>query len=147
MTITVRPIQASDHAAWLVLWQDYLSFYNSQLSEAQTALTWQRLLDSTHAIQGLVAVQNSAVIGFTHFLFHPATWSPQEYCYLEDLFVSTTARGSGAGRLLIGAVKQVAQDRGATKVYWLTQTQNATARRVYDAVAKDTGFMHYQITL
>jgi len=41
----------------------------------------------------------------------------------------------------------VAVDAGAAKVYWLTQQSNATARTLYDRVATDTGFVHYQTGL
>jgi GNAT superfamily N-acetyltransferase len=147
VTITVRPLQASDFAAWLPLWQGYVAFYQSTVSDAQTALTFERLLNPTFNLNALVAEQDGTVIGFTHYLYHPATWAVGDYCYLEDLFVTPAVRGSGAGRALIEGVKQAALAHGATKVYWLTQTHNVTARKVYDAVAKDTGFMHYQITL
>jgi GNAT superfamily N-acetyltransferase len=147
MALRVRPLQSSDYEAWLPLWQGYVTFYESSVSDAQTALTWQRLLDPTFNLNGLIAEQDGALIGFTHYLFHPATWAANDYCYLEDLFVSPTVRGSGAGRALVDAVKQAALAQGAAKLYWLTQTDNATARRLYDAVAQDTGFMHYQITL
>ncbi len=147
VTCTVRPLQASDHAAWLPLWQGYVTFYESAVSTEQTALTWQRLLDPAFNLNGLVVENNGVVIGFTHYLFHPATWSAQDYCYLEDLFVDANVRGGGAGRALIDGVKQAAQAHGAAKVYWLTQTHNEVARKLYDAVANDTGFMHYQIRM
>jgi GNAT superfamily N-acetyltransferase len=147
MVLSIRPFQASDHAAWLSLWQGYVRFYESTVSDEQTALTWQRLLDPAFNLNGWVAEQDGVVIGFTHFLFHPATWAVGDYCYLEDLFVNPAVRGSGAGRALIEGVRQAAIAKGAAKVYWLTQTHNATARVLYDALAKDTGFMHYQIAL
>lgn len=147
MAIVVRPIQATDHTAWLPLWQGYVTFYESSVSTEQTALTWQRLLDPAFNMHGLVAEHDGALVGFTHYLFHPATWQRGDYCYLEDLFVHPAVRGTGAGRALIDGVKAAAQAAGAAKVYWLTQTHNATARKLYEAVARDTGFMHYQITL
>jgi GNAT superfamily N-acetyltransferase len=147
VAIVVRPIQATDHAAWLPLWQGYVTFYDSTVSAEQTALTWQRLLDPAFNMQGLVVENAGTVIGFTHYLFHPATWAKGDCCYLEDLFVSPAARGTGAGRALINGVKTAAQAAGAAKVYWLTQTHNAAARKLYDAVAADTGFMHYQMKL
>jgi GNAT superfamily N-acetyltransferase len=65
--------------------------------------------------------------------------------YLEDLFVSVNARGTGAGRALIEHVHQWAETAGATKVYWLTADSNKTAQQLYDRVATKTGFIHYQI--
>jgi GNAT superfamily N-acetyltransferase len=147
MKTTTRPLQASDYQAWLPLWQGYLTFYETVLSDAQTALTWQRLLDPAFNLHGLVAVNNENVVGITHYLFHPATWTTGDYCYLEDLFVNPSARGSGAGRTLINAVKTCAQTAGASKLYWLTSNSNATARKLYDSVANDTKTMHYTVKL
>lgn len=44
-------------------------------------------------------------------------------------------------------MRTAATDAGAHKVYWLTQSGNATARRLYDSLATDTGFVHYQMEL
>ena len=147
MTITVRSLQAHDYEAWLPLWLGYLTFYETTLPVEQTALTWQRLLDPAFNIRGLVAIRDEKIIGLTHYLFHPATWTQGDYCYLEDLFVSPTVRGGGAGRALIEAVKSAAMTAGASKVYWLTSNSNSTARLLYDAVATDTKTMHYSVKL
>ncbi len=32
-------------------------------------------------------------------------------------------------------------------MYWLTQKSNHTARKLYDRVGHDTGFVHYEIDL
>jgi GNAT superfamily N-acetyltransferase len=147
MTVSVRPLQSGDYDAWLPLWQGYLAFYETTLSAEQTALTWQRLLNPSFNLNGLAALHDGKVVGITHYLFHPATWTAGDYFYLEDLFVSNAARGKGAGRALIQAVKAAAVDAGAAKVYWLTSYSNATARLLYDAVAVDTKTMHYSIKL
>lgn len=65
-------------------------------------------------------------------------------CYLEDLFVAETARGSRAGRVLIEAVYGAADARGADQVYWLTEEANHTARALYDKAARQTPFIKYQ---
>ena len=51
---------------------------------------------------------------------------------------------TGAGRGLIEAVYAAADARGADQVYWLTQADNETARRLYDRVARLTPFIKYQ---
>ena len=82
-----------------------------------------------------------------HWLTHPSTWSEGPYCYLEDLFVHPDARGSGDGAALIEHVRAWAEESGCDKVYWLTQSGNRRARALYDRVAQDTGFVHYEIDL
>jgi GNAT superfamily N-acetyltransferase len=79
-----------------------------------------------------------------HAVFHPSTWSPTAYCYLEDLFVAREARHHGTGEALIEAVYKEADKRGATRTYWATKEDNATARRLYDRVAKLSPFVQYR---
>jgi GNAT superfamily N-acetyltransferase len=145
MPLTIRPIQASDHAAWLPLWQGYIEFYQGDVSDAQTTLTWQRMLDAAQPLQGWVAERDRQLIGMAHIFMHDSTWSDRGYCYLEDLFVSEAARGQGVARQLIEHCKTWATRQGAGKLYWLTQETNHTARQLYDKVAQRTGFIHYEI--
>ena len=90
------------------------------------------------------STRRARLVGFVHYLFHPVTWSTANRCYLEDLFVSPKARGTGAGRALIEAVYRAADEAGADQVYWLTAQDNATARRLYDRVGRLTPFVKYQ---
>lgn len=145
MTFEIRPLAAADHAQWLQLWQGYLTFYETALPDSVTALTWNRLLDPEGPIDGLCAVApNGQLLGIVHYLFHPVTWAAGPRCYLEDLFTAKEARGQGVGRALIEAVYAAADARGADQVYWLTQDFNATARKLYDQVAKATPFIKYR---
>lgn len=145
MTVAVRPLAASDRAAWEPLWQGYLVFYEQDLEPSVTDETWRRLLDPSVDMHGLCSVgESGALTGIAHFLYHPVTWSIAPRCYLEDLFVAEAARGIGAGRALIEAVYAHADTRGADQVYWLTQDFNAEARRLYDRVARATPFIKYQ---
>lgn len=144
----IRALAPADHDAWLPLWRGYIEFYESEVSDAQTALTWNRILDPQFPIHGAVALDDAGrAIGFVHWLTHAATWSAAPYVYLEDLFVAPDTRGTGAGRALIAHVTDWAKERDAAKVYWLTQETNATARGLYDRVATHTGFVHYEIGL
>ena len=61
-----------------------------------------------------------------------------------DLFVDKTARGRGAARALIEQVAAAAREHGATRYYWHTQQDNATARLLYDKVARFSGFIRYE---
>jgi hypothetical protein len=41
----------------------------------------------------------------------------------------------------------VIRQAGGERVYWLTHESNATARKLYDRVAKNTGFIQYAKSL
>ena len=109
---------------------------------------WRRVLDPGESVQGLVAVGDGGTLhGFTHYHFQPVTWAVTERCYLEDLFVAEDARGKGAARALIDAVKQAAKAHGSDQVFWVTQESNYRARTLYDRVTKNAGLVHYTIPL
>ena len=145
---TFSPLTADDHDDWLSLWWGYLEFYETELTTAQTELTFSRLIDPADAVYGVIARGDDGQgVGLVHWLTHPSTWSAGPYCYLEDLFVHPDARGSGIGAALIEHVRVWAADSGCDKVYWLTQRGNDKARELYDRVATDTDFMHYEIDL
>ena len=147
MTISVRPLKAEDKSRWLELWNGYLTFYETSLSDEQTELTWKRLMDSNYGVFCLMAEKDGAMVGITHFMFRPSTWAPKDYCYLEDLFVDPTVRGSGAGRALISRVIEVAKEHGAGRVYWTTKESNAQARILYDSFIKVSEFVQYRFPL
>ena len=145
---TLAPLTPDDHDEWLPLWWAYLEFYETELSTAQTQLTFARLIATEDPVHGAIARDDTgAAIGFVHWLTHVSTWSDGPYCYLEDLFVRPDARGGGTGAALIEHVRSWAQQSGSDKVYWLTQKGNHTARKLYDRVAQDTGFVHYEMDL
>jgi GNAT superfamily N-acetyltransferase len=81
-------------------------------------------------------------VGIAHYLFHATAWSA-DYCYLQDLFVDETTRGKGAARALIERVAEIAREQGAVRLYWTTKEDNATARLLYDKVARFNGFIRY----
>ncbi len=143
--IEIRPLEARDRDAWLPLWQGYLTFYKTSVSDTVTDATWARILDPAGPIHAFGAFgENGAMIGFVHYLFHPVTWSAAQRCYLEDLFVDPAVRGTGAGRALIETVYRAADEAGADQVYWLTAEDNATARQLYDRIGRLTPFIKYQ---
>ena len=59
--IEIRQVTADDHAAWLPLWQAYLRFYNTELPEAVTQSTWQRMLASNESTPSALAWVGSFV--------------------------------------------------------------------------------------
>src|SRR5208282_2724399 len=94
--IEIAPLRASEHARWLQLWGAYQRFYEVDLPAEATAATWARLHEGR--IHGLGARNASGeLLGFVHYLFHADTWSTLPACYLQDLYVDSSARGKGRG--------------------------------------------------
>ena len=151
--IYIAPLRISDYARWLTLWNGYLTFYKTSLPLTTSDNTWQKLMSDDVPIYGFGAYRSggsksddsrSELVGFVHNVLHPNTWNDTHVCYLEDLFVSESVRGTGAGRALIEHVYQFATHKNCNRVYWTTNEDNAVARKLYDSLANMTDMVQYR---
>lgn len=144
----VRPVTDADYANWLPLWDGYNEFYGrvgpTALPGHITQTTWARILDDGEPVHAVVAERAGELVGLAHFLYHRNTTLIEQACYMQDLFTSQAARGSGVGRMLIEAVYEHARAAGSSSVYWHTHETNRTAMLLYDRVATHTGFVLYR---
>jgi ribosomal protein S18 acetylase RimI-like enzyme len=145
--VEIVPLEDRHKPEWLPLWKGYQRFYEVDIDGDTTDLTWRRLMDPSEPMFVLGACADGRLVGIVHFLFHRSTWTTGDYCYLQDLFTAPDARGAGVGRALIAAVCDHATAQGASRVYWLTREDNATAIALYEKVALRTGFIQYRIGL
>lgn len=145
--IEIRLVSANDHAAWLPLWQAYLRFYKTQLPDAVSQSTWQRLLDEREPTYGALAWNGDTAVGLVHFIYHRSNWSIENSCYLQDLLVTEQSRGTGVGRQLIEFVYATAKADGCCKVHWLTHETNATAIQLYERIAERPGYIQFRKAL
>ncbi len=142
----IRQAEPRDEAAWRQLWAQYLAFYGVSLPPAQTDRTWGWLMTPDHPLKLRVAEDDGGgLAGFALWQHHPSSWVMTDDLYLEDLFVSPAARGKGLGRALIEDLYAIARARGFGRVYWMTETGNAQARRLYDAVSAHDDHIRYRI--
>ncbi|MGO4154097.1 GNAT family N-acetyltransferase [Cupriavidus sp. YAF13] len=146
--ILIRPAEPRDFEAWKVLWDGYNAFYGRKAETALpieiTRMTWSRFFDAYEPMHALVAERSGELLGLVHYLFHRSTIQIGPSCYLQDLFTTEAARGTGVGRALIEAVYQRAEAAGAKRVYWQTHETNTTAMKLYDKVAENSGFVVYR---
>ena len=144
MGLDIRPLRADDETDWRRLWASYIEFYESSVSEEVYATTFKRLIDENRPQQnGLIATLDGVPVGLVHYIYHAHNWQLEDTCYLQDLYADPGVRGKGIGRALIEAVYKAADENGTPNVYWMTQEFNATARQLYDRVARLTPFIKY----
>ena len=142
-----RALTKDDYPQWRPLWDQYLVFYQHQLSEEQTELTFERLINPESGIYGIVLEEDDALVGFAHASFTHSTWTKEQDLYLEDLFVHPTVRSQGYGRALIEATAILGKERGARKLYWQTHKDNRIAQRLYESIATKSEFVIYEKSL
>ena len=143
-SIKITPLSKTDYELWLILWQNYLTFYETSLPSSTTETTWRNLLNESVDIYGFGAWREDVLVGITHVVLPTNTWNTNACCYLEDLYVADNVRGQGVGRTLIEHVYSFAKDKDCNRVYWTTQDSNAAARKLYDAIATQTDMVQYR---
>src|SRR5262245_12092487 len=145
--ILIRPLARADKSDWFPLWKGYQEFYRVDIAENVTNVTWQRLLDPDEPVGGALAWQGEKAIGLVHHIRHRSTWTINDYCYLQDLFVFPNVICNGVGRKLIDHVYETAEAAGCARVYWNTHETNTDAMLLYDRIAQKSGFVQYRRVL
>ncbi|WP_448326432.1 N-acetyltransferase family protein [Sulfitobacter sp. M13] len=146
MTITTRPMEAADRSAWEDLFAGYAAFYKVDQTAQMRETVYGWLMDADHGSKCILAQdENGTIVGFTHYRPFVSQLRAMTNCFLDDLFVSPQARGTGAAQALIKAVEAVAQQKGCGTVRWITAEDNYRGRGVYDKLATRTGWVTYDI--
>ncbi|MBL9049414.1 MAG: GNAT family N-acetyltransferase [Tabrizicola sp.] len=145
--LELRDANPLDEKVFLRLWQGFLDGYGLTLPPEVTAFTWTRLMDPANPLTARLACLDGMPMGFAIHQHHPSTWVMGDDGYLEDLFVAPEARGQGLGRALIEDLIAISRQRGWRRLYWLTEIENATARRLYDQYCENDGHIRYRMTL
>jgi len=147
MSIEVRPVRDGDFFAWLDVYAEYARFYETELTDQKALVLWSWLTDPEHEEDGYVAVDGERIVGLAHVREFARPLEGDRGLFLDDLFVVEEERGKGVGSALIQKARALAEERGLGVVQWITAQDNATAQKLYDAVASRTSWVTYEIDL
>ena len=147
--VTIRSVASDDFEQWLLLWQGCNATRDGPrpITAEVTETTWWRILDDGAPVHCRVAEIRGQLVGTAHFIFHHSTKTISPICYLQDLYVSETARRQGVGRALVLAIVSHARSAHSARVYWQTHETNEFAQRLYAGIAERTGFIVYRKSL
>ena len=144
MTTKIRKITFDDRARWEELFHGYADFYKVSLTEEAKENAWNWIFSDDEDFWCDLAIgEDGEIIGFTQYQLMHRSLSGGKVCYLSDLFVEPTLRGSGAGRALIDHVFGFAKENGISNVRWLTQDYDYPGRRLYDSYGLKSDFILY----
>ena len=73
-------------------------------------------------------------IGFAVYFFNYSTWQGRRGLYLEDLYVTPSARGRGAGKGLLRHLARIAVDNDCGRFEWSVLDWNRPAIEFYEAM-------------
>lgn len=134
MTITIRPA-THDDAALILGYIRELAIYEKAEHEvvASVADIEQSLFGPDSTAHGLICLQDEQPVGYAVYFFNYSTWQGKSGLYLEDLYITPAARGSGAGKKLLRHLAQLAVARGCGRFEWSVLDWNQPAIDFYES--------------
>ena len=135
---TVRPVRPEDVPAVVAMVHELADFEDARdecritTDDLRAALFGER-----PALFGHVAEDSGGVVvGFALWFLNFSTWEGVHGIYVEDLYVRPSARGSGAGRLLLATLAAICRDRDYRRLEWwvLDAPQLQSSRSFYRQV-------------
>ncbi|GKS03327.1 GNAT family N-acetyltransferase [Sphingomonas aquatilis] len=130
--IPIRPATPDDVATILRFVQDLAAFEREpDAVEATEAMLSEALFGPQPAAEAVIAEEAGAPVGFALFFHNFSTWKGRRGLYLEDLYVTPTARGRGVGGALLRHLAGIAVKRNCARFEWTVLDWNVDAIAVY----------------
>ncbi|MCB4436010.1 GNAT family N-acetyltransferase [Alteromonas sp. McT4-15] len=82
----------------------------------------------------VICESSGQAIGFAVYFFNYSTWQGRNGLYLEDLYVSPSSRGQGAGKALLKHLAKIAVDNNCGRFEWSVLDWNKPAIDFYDSL-------------
>jgi GNAT superfamily N-acetyltransferase len=92
------------------------------------------LIPGRARVECLIAEVGPVPQGFALFFHNFSTWMARSGIYLEDLYVTPAARGTGLGIALLRRLAAIAAERGCGRMEWAVLNWNEPAIRFYDSI-------------
>ncbi len=145
MDIEIRPADPEDRFPWLKLLGDYHDELDHSITSDIAFDTWDRVMDRTNPVRSRVAVLPSGeIIGFGNYVLHASTWSENDVCYVEDVFVDEGYRRQGVGTAIVRDIVRIGHMKRLHWVYTMANIENDLARAFSESVAKPTSLVRYE---
>ncbi len=93
----------------------------------------ESIFGSDSTVHALVCSIDAEPVGFAVYFFNYSTWLGKKGLYLEDLYVSPTNRGMGAGKALLKHLAGIAVANGCGRFEWSVLDWNEPSRKFYES--------------
>jgi ribosomal protein S18 acetylase RimI-like enzyme len=124
--------EAGDVARLLVAFRDWMG--RDWPGDDSIRASVERLIGDPDTEYLLAADGNGPPAGVAQLRYRWTVWWAAEDCWIEDVFVAESARGTGLGRALVQGALDRAAERGCRRVDLDTDHDNIPARRLYESL-------------
>ncbi len=106
------------------------------------------LFGTQPSCSGLICSLDGEAVGFAVYFYNYSTWLGKPGLYLEDIYITPSKRGHGAGKFLMGYLAQIAVSRSCERFEWAVLDWNQSARDFYKSIGAEakTDWVGYRLS-
>jgi GNAT superfamily N-acetyltransferase len=138
LTVTIRSATPQDAALILRFIRELAEFEREPDAVKATEESLRQALFGERSAEAVIAEQDGNPMGFALFFHNFSTWTGRKGLYLEDLYVTPEARGSGVGTALLRHLAGIALDRDCGRFEWAVLDWNTPAIDFYTAMGAES---------
>ncbi|RXJ81952.1 GNAT family N-acetyltransferase [Arcobacter sp. F2176] len=135
MSITIRDAVASDSQTILDFIIE-LAVYEKAEHEVKTNVkeTREAIFGKNSTVKALICEEDGVAIGYAVYFYNYSTWLGKNGIYLEDLYVSQSKRGNGAGKTILKHLAKKALAENCGRFEWSCLDWNTPSREFYESL-------------
>ena len=130
----IRPAEPADVATILRFVRELAVFEREPEAVLATEPMLHEALFGARPAAEAVIAEDGGPLGFALFFHNFSTWQGKRGLYLEDLYVTPSARGRGVGKALLRHLAGLAVERDCARFEWSVLDWNADAIAFYRAM-------------
>jgi len=104
---------------------------------ATEAMLHAALFGEKPAVEAFIAELGGEPVGMALFFHNFSTWTGKKGVYLEDLYVTPAARGTGVGKALLKRLAALALERDCARLEWAVLDWNTPAIEFYKTLGAE----------
>lgn len=149
MSVVIREANKDDSSLILRFVKELAKYQKSEHEVLATESSIEHsIFAENSSTKAVICEKQGEPIGFAVYFFNYSTWLGKHGLYLEDLYVTHSERGSGAGKFILKYLAKIALNNQCGKLEWSVLDWNETAIEFYKSLGakpKDE-WIGYQLT-
>ena len=113
-----------------------LAIYEKAEHEVKTNVeeTREVIFGKNSTVKALICEEDGKPIGYAVYFYNYSTWLGKNGIYLEDLYITESKRGKGAGKALLKHIAKMALNEGCGRFEWSCLDWNKPSRDFYESI-------------
>jgi GNAT superfamily N-acetyltransferase len=132
--IDIRSASPDDAELILRFIRELAIYERAEDQVVATADDIRKSLFEADSARALTCTVDGQPAGFAVYFFNYSTWQGRKGLYLEDLYVTPSHRGAGAGKALLRHLARIAVAEGCGRFEWSVLDWNEPALQFYQSI-------------